>query len=183
MQGRSYLTCLRITNCLALISYASTTFSEPDEDAVDSTGESNAGMSAWSADFRRLLGEVNPTSHETVMLLTLLSSSILDGQPLPPYLPRPAPYALSQRLEKLDAGILSVKHVNEKGYAAFAVLQLAARCIGSDLDILLNSVRKVVGTMDFSWHTVDPEKDQLLADVEEDATPFGPGPSGRLRGF
>jgi hypothetical protein len=148
---------------------------------MNAAGESNAGLTAWSADFRRLLGQINPTSHESVMLLTLLSSSILDGQPLPPYLPHPAPYALSQRLEKLDASILSVKHVNEKGYAAFAVLQLAARCIGSDMDILLDSVRKVVGTMDFSWHKVDPEKEELLTEVDEDVTPFGPG--GRLRGF
>jgi hypothetical protein len=158
---------------LALISYTSSTFSEPDDDTVHSVGEPDAGVSAWSADFRRILGQINPTSQETVMLLTLLSSSILDGQPLPPYLPRPAPYALSQRLEKLDADILSVKHVNDAGYAEFAVLQLAARCIGADLEILLDTIREIVGTMDFGWQEVDPEKDHLLAEGETSTSPVG----------
>jgi hypothetical protein len=91
------------------------------------------------------------------MVLTLLSAAIRDGQPLPPYLPKPKPYALSDRLEALDKDILSVRHVNEPGYAAFAVLQLSARCIGIDLERLIRTVKELVGELDFSFHVVTKE--------------------------
>src|ERR1700712_3486154 len=120
---------------MSLVSYASQTFNE----------EGAEGTTQWSADFRRLMSTPRPTSHETTMVLTLLSAAIRDGQPLPPYLPKPQPYALSDRLEALDKDILSVRHVNEPGYAAFAVLQLSARCIGIDLERLIRTVKELVG--------------------------------------
>ena len=145
---------------MTLISYASNSFTEPD-----GVGE-NAGTSKWSADFRHLMGQINPTTHETVMLLTVLSSCILDGRPLPPSLPRPAPYALSQRLEQLDPQILSARHVNEKGYSAFAVIQLAARCISSDLEKLLNAMEDILGTMDYSYQVLPDGESDDMDDVE-----------------
>src|SRR3954454_476053 len=119
---------------MSLISYASQTYSNeaPDE------------RSEWSKAFRLLMNSISPISHEIVMLLTILSSAIREGRPLPPYMPRPQPFALSQRLESLDPRILSVRHINEPGYAAFAVLQLAARCIGGDLENLTESVKELV---------------------------------------
>jgi hypothetical protein len=129
---------------MSLISYTSQAFGE----------ESSDGVTQWSTDFRRLMTTMRPTSHETTMILTLLSAGIRNGQPLPPYLPKPRPYALSDRLEELDKDILSVRHVDEPGYAAFAVLQLSARCIGIDLEKLIETVKELVGELDFSFHIV-----------------------------
>jgi hypothetical protein len=113
-----------IVNYITLIGYASATFT---------TAESND----WSNDFQRLVGSTNSTSHEITSLLSLLSASITNGQPLPPYLKTPAPYGLSAKLEALDRDILSVRHVAEPGYAAFAVMQVSSRCIVTELERLL----------------------------------------------
>jgi hypothetical protein len=132
---------------MALISYASQTYGSeaPDEG------------SEWSNAFRLLMNSINPVSHEVVMILTILSAAIREGSPLPPYMPRPQPFSLSQRLESLDPRILSIRHINEPGYAAFAVLQLAARCISEDLEKLTASVKELVGVMDFSFRVEEPE--------------------------
>ena len=77
------------------------------------------------------------TSHDIISILVVLSASVTNGQPLPPYLQAPAPYQLSQRLESLDKDILSINHVAEPGYSAFAVTQVATRLIGADLENLI----------------------------------------------
>ena len=76
------------------------------------------------------------------------------GQPLPPYLKAPEPYALNSQLEKLDRDILSVRHMAEPGFAAFACMQIGTRCIGDDVAALLRDVKELVGELDFSFHAV-----------------------------
>jgi hypothetical protein len=143
---------------MSLISYASQTYGN------EAPGEG----SEWSNAFRLLVNSIDPVSHEIVMILTILSSAIREGRPLPPYMPRPQPFSLSQRLESLDPRILSVRHINEPGYAAFAVLQLAARCIGGDLENLIESVKELVGAMDFSFRVeTDASDDGEPSDVPE----------------
>jgi hypothetical protein len=142
---------------MSLISYASQTYAD------EAPGE----RTEWSNAFRLLMNSISPISHETVMLLTILSSSIREGRPLPPYMPRPRPFSLSQRLESLDPRILSVRHINEPGYAAFAVLQLAARCIGADLENLIESVKELVGVMDFSFRVEESEASDDASDIPE----------------
>ena len=56
-----------------------------------------------------------------------------NGNPLPPYLKQPPAYKLSQRLEELDPDILSVSHIAEPGYSAFAVMQIASSIFSDDL--------------------------------------------------
>lgn len=108
----------------------------------------------WSEDFRRVLDGASLTSQEVTSLLSLMSASISNGCPLPPFLRAPVPYQLSQRLEDIDRDILSVRHINEPCYAAFAVIQVSTRCIIGDLDKLLRNVRTLVGELDFSFHAV-----------------------------
>ncbi|OJD30580.1 mfs transporter [Diplodia corticola] len=139
------LTCIENTNrYMALVAFASQTFANPED----------ASQTAWNNDFRRLISSVNLTSHEITSLLTLLSASITNGSPLPPYMQAPAPYRLSRRLEELDTDILSLRHVAEPGYAAFAVIQIATRCIIRDLEKLLKHIKELVGELDFSFHPV-----------------------------
>ncbi|KAL1637039.1 hypothetical protein SLS58_009479 [Diplodia intermedia] len=139
------LNCIENTNrYMALIAFASQTFANPED----------ASQTVWNNDFRRLISSVNLTSHEITSLLTLLSASITNGSPLPPYLRPPAPYRLSRRLEELDHDILSLRHIAEPGYAAFAVIQIATRCIIRDLEKLLKHIKELVGELDFSFHAV-----------------------------
>ncbi|KAH8725865.1 hypothetical protein GQ44DRAFT_680675 [Phaeosphaeriaceae sp. PMI808] len=108
----------------------------------------------WLNDFRRISIETNMTSHEITSLLSLLSSSITNGQPLPPYLTSPAGYELSEKLQAVDQDILSLRHIAEPGYASFAVMAISTRCIHMDLDRLFKAVKKLVGELDFSFHVV-----------------------------
>lgn len=108
----------------------------------------------WFADFRRITTNTNITSHEITSLLALLSSSVTNGQPLPPYLRSPEGYQLSKQLQAVDHDILSLKHIAEPGYAAFAVMAISTRCIHMDLERLLAGVKRLVGELDFSFHVV-----------------------------
>lgn len=118
---------------LSLLGYASDTLMR----LGDNDDESD---SAWIHDFRRLFGRAKVTTHEVTSLLCLLSASITNRQPLPPYLKTPRPYSFTKRLEAIDKDILSIKHIAEPGFAAFAVLQISTRCIVGDVDRLLRYV-------------------------------------------
>ncbi|KAK9233846.1 hypothetical protein V1525DRAFT_415095 [Lipomyces kononenkoae] len=137
-----------IMSYMSLMSYASTTFS---------TNQRTEEEHEWAQDFARVMSLVNITSNEITSLLTLLSSSVISGDPLPPYLQAPPPLELNDRLRALDPEILSVKHIIEPGYAAFAVSQVASKLISYDLEQLLNNVKLLVGEVDFSFHIISTE--------------------------
>ena len=88
-------------------------------------------------DFRELLKTATHTSNEITSLLSLLSLSITTGQPLPPYMKTPTPFSLGRKLESMDRDILSLRHLAEPGYAAFAMMQVTTHCIIADIDKLL----------------------------------------------
>lgn len=111
----------RVLQYTALISYASGTFS------------TSAADSEWSVDFRKLLQSVDATSHQFTSLLSLLSSSLAHARPLPPYLEVPQHRRYVRSLEKIDHDILSVSHIAEPEYSAFAVIQICAQCINDDV--------------------------------------------------
>ncbi|KAL5120032.1 hypothetical protein ACEQ8H_002130 [Pleosporales sp. CAS-2024a] len=158
----------------ALIGYASATFTHPmltpstndspyptknastlpNENPLLSPSLSFTPSPQWFEDFRKLTGSTKITSHEITSLLALLSSSITSGQPLPPYLTVPDAYQLSKRLDFIDRDILSLRHIAEPGYAAFAVMAVSTRCIHMDLQRLLDAVKRLVGELDFSFHVV-----------------------------
>ena len=113
---------------LSLLGYASETISKLGVDEPES---------AWIHDFKTLVANARVTTHQITTVLCLLSASITNRQPLPPYLKTPRPYSFSKRLEELDKDILSLRHMAEPGFAAFAVLQVSTRCIVGDVDRLL----------------------------------------------
>lgn len=153
-----------IFNYSSLISYASATFSEISPlDPDDPNATSHA---QWLNDFRKIIRSANVTSHEITSMLSLLSSSITNGQPLPPYLQAPQSYQLTRRLEAIDGDILNVRHVAEPGYAAFAVLQISTSCINMDIKKLLHAVKKLVGELDFSFHVVSTQSSSSSASNE-----------------
>ncbi|KAF1989874.1 hypothetical protein K402DRAFT_325398 [Aulographum hederae CBS 113979] len=160
-----------IVNYMSLIGYASTAYqlsSDPSSPETD-----------WSTDFRKVLTSINLTSHEITSLLSLLSSSISHGHPVPPYLTTPQPYALAARMEAIDKDILSIRHIGEKGFSAFAVMQVATRCIFADLEKLLKHVKALVGELDFSFHTVSTADERTPASSGETLFGGGAGDAGR----
>lgn len=114
---------------MALISYASQCFSD--------TKHKDSEQGTWLQDMSRLVQIVNVTSHEITSILVLLSASVTNGSPLPPYIKKPQSFKLSEKLEALDADILDVSHISEPGYAAFAVMQIASSLINDDLGKLI----------------------------------------------
>ena len=114
---------------MALISYASVILSDKSDNDPD--------QAIWLRNFARLVKSAKVTSHGVTSTLSLLSASVINGNPLPPYLKAPEPYQLSAKLEALDADILSINHITEPGYAAFAVMQIATSLITNDLAKLI----------------------------------------------
>jgi hypothetical protein len=128
-------------------------------------GRDPVSPSPWLTDFRQLLASLQLTSESATSLLTIISSAISTGKPLPPYLQVPGAVQLNQRLEELDKNILNTRHVCEPGYAVFAVMQLAAATLAEDLGELLRETKKLVGEMNFR---VDVVRDE---DLEADMDP------------
>ncbi|GKZ68801.1 hypothetical protein AnigIFM56816_008033 [Aspergillus niger] len=143
----SIITCIEnIVSYLSLLGYASDTLLQLDGD--------DESDSAWLHDFKRLVASARVTTHEITTLLCLLSASITNRQPLPPYLKAPRPYGFSKRLEALDKDILSLRHIAEPGFATFSVLQISTRCIVGDVERLMRDVKALVGELDFSFHAI-----------------------------
>jgi hypothetical protein len=119
-----------ILNNTALIGYTSTKFITYEESTDVVTQE-------WRNEFGELLASAEKGCDEVTSLLFLMSNCILNAQPLPPHLHMPEPYSLLQRLQVVNRDILDISHVAERGYSAFAVMQIASRSINSDLDKLV----------------------------------------------
>jgi hypothetical protein len=119
-----------VVNYVSLVEYASRTFEKIQGDSAESGSE-------WFNDFKTVLQGQSLTTHEITSLLSLLSASITNQQPLPPYLKTPRPYSFDAQLRELDKDILSIRHSIEPGYAAFSVIQLSSRLIISDLEKLI----------------------------------------------
>lgn len=107
--------------------------------------------SEWLEALSTLVDTINPTSHAITSILSLLSASVTQGSALPPFIQLPEPYDLSRRLEALDKGILDVRHVEEPGYSAYAVLQVCSSLVTDDLARLVDHVKDLVGETDFSF--------------------------------
>lgn len=114
-----------VLNWTALISFASNAFSTTDDHEGD-----------WQTVFRHLLGGVQTTSNDITSRLCILSNSISNGTPLPPYMKPLEPYGLLTTIQSIDKNILSINHIAEPGYAAFAVMQIASRTLIYDLNRL-----------------------------------------------
>ncbi|USP81966.1 hypothetical protein yc1106_09240 [Curvularia clavata] len=164
-----------IVNYTALLGYTSQAFTDPKlhELAANPTSPSVSDPNSpdhhraqWFNDFRCVLLDAKVTSHETTSMLAMLSSSIQNAQPLPPYLRAPPGAQLSHKLEMVDPEILGLRHIAEPGYAAFAVMAVSTRCINMELERLLKAVKGLVGELDFSFHIVSTKEDEDRASNE-----------------
>ena len=143
-----------VFNYMALISYSSMTF----------TSDSLNEESAWLKDFRSFTKDLNLTSHEMTSTLCLVSASVTNSQPLPPYLKLPKPYNLGRRMEAIDPELLSPSHIREQAYAAFAVLEIASTLVSEEIGRIVKLVQKLVGEVDFSFHIISTSSDASSTD-------------------
>ncbi|ETI21519.1 hypothetical protein G647_07866 [Cladophialophora carrionii CBS 160.54] len=127
-------------NYMALTAYSSHTF------------QSSGPESDWLKDFRRLTARSRLTSPELTSTLCLASASVTNSQPLPPYITVPHPIDIADQLAAIDPAILSITHIKEPCYAAFAVLEIASILIMQEMTAVLSKVRDLVGEVDFSVH-------------------------------
>lgn len=132
------------------MSYATQTWSADDGFFYPNTNPTQ--RREWLRKLAALVDSVNPTSHAITSVLTLLSASVTQGAALPPYMQLPESFDLNTRLEKLDRGILGIRHVEEPGYSAYAVLQVCSSLVVGDLRGLVEDVKELVGETDFSFH-------------------------------
>lgn len=128
---------------ISLIAYASKSFSLSKDDGT---------KDQWQHDFLKLVSSVETTSEQVSSRLALLSNSVSNGTPLPPYLQPIQSYNLDDKLRMINREILGINHIAEPGYAAFAVMQIASRSLVYDLNKLTNDVKSLVGELDFSFH-------------------------------
>ncbi|TEY76302.1 hypothetical protein BOTCAL_0060g00130 [Botryotinia calthae] len=136
--------CSNIMGYLALMSYTTKAWSKDNHTNTDT-------RSKWLRDLATVMDEVEPTSHQITSTLALLSAAISAGVALPPFIQLPQPYSLNRRLEALDSGILDSRHIQEPGYSAYAVMQVASSLVTDDLARLVDCVKELVGETDFSF--------------------------------
>jgi hypothetical protein len=147
-----------IFNYMTLISYGTRTFSPQQfpfySRAHLSPSTSECDPEPWIHTFRTFIRSLTITSHSITSMLSLLSASITNGLPLPPYLRAPAPYHLGEHLQIASPEILGIEHVTEPCYSAFAVCQVASSLVSEELGRLVELVKGLVGEVDFSFHVV-----------------------------
>jgi hypothetical protein len=141
---------------LSLVGYATQSWSTKT-DHLKSEPSNPATRRAWLNDLTQLIDRIGPTSHSLTSALILLSHSVTQGSPLPPYLGVQKAFDLTKSLEALDSGILDARHVEEPGYSAFAVMQVGNSLINYDLQKLMEAIKELVGETDFSWKVSDSE--------------------------
>jgi hypothetical protein len=146
-----------IINYLSLISY--TAQSWPKDGGSQYPNTAIDKRRPWINDLTGLIATISPTSHQITSTLSLLSASVKQGSALPPYIQVPQSYNLSRRLEALENGILDSRHVEEPGYSAYAVMQVASSLLTDDLARLVDHVKDLVGETDFSFLVNDSSVD------------------------
>lgn len=136
----------KIFHYLYLISYAANSFVTTTDD----------DESEWVQDFRRFTAEISITSHRFTSILCQVSASIINCQALPPYLSVPKPEPLSERMSEVDPDILSIEHIHEPSYAAFAALTVTSSLLSEEMSRIVRLVKDLVGEVDFSYAVVKP---------------------------
>ncbi|KAL3483213.1 hypothetical protein BJX62DRAFT_249785 [Aspergillus germanicus] len=91
-------------------------------------------------------------SHSITSLLCHLSSSITNAQPLPPFLSAGDTFPLARRLQEVDGGLLSLRHVEDPAFSAFVAMEVLRSVVGHELGGLLRNVRELVGEISFDFH-------------------------------
>lgn len=156
------------------------TATQSEESSASTTVATIADDDAWATQFRAFAASSHQrvTSHEITSTLCLLSAAIKTGQPLPPYMSPPKPFAATsarspgpaattagekrggEGLGESEGGLLGIEHFAHPAYAAFAVQEVASAFVTAELGRLVKGVRDLVGEVDFSFHVLETGSDR-----------------------
>lgn len=76
-------------------------------------------------------------SHHITSLLCHISASIANAQPLPPYLSTGESFPLARQMQRIDEGLLSIKHIGDPAFSAFVSLEVLRSVVSFNLQDLL----------------------------------------------
>ncbi|RDW58136.1 hypothetical protein BP6252_13547 [Coleophoma cylindrospora] len=110
---------------------------------------------AWLSDLAELIGPMNPTEERITSILGQLSAAVAGGRALSMRIETSKPYQLSEKLRRLDPEILDVKHMQELGYSAYAVMEIISSMITHNLNVLVVSIESLVGIVAFDFGVID----------------------------
>jgi hypothetical protein len=130
-------------NYLTIIAYASESFA---------TARLDPETSKWLAQFAKSRSDSDDESHKITSLLALLSASVRNGHALPPYLKAPSDFRLSDELVGDGTHVLDLSNLDEPGFRAIAVIEVAQRCLVDSINRMAEHVKELVGEVDFSYH-------------------------------
>jgi hypothetical protein len=133
-----------VVNYLTIIAFASEAFTAARLDPSTST---------WLTEFSA--SRTDHKSHKITSLLALLSASVRNAQPLPPYTKAPSPYPpLAGIPVGGDTHILGLNNLDQPGFRAIAVIGVAHECLTDSMDVIVGLVRDLVGEVDFSYQII-----------------------------
>ena len=110
---------------------------------------------AWLSDLSKLIGPINSTEEKITSILFQLSAAVATGRALPPGLEAPKPYQLSEKLRDLDPDVLHIKHMQDVGYSAYAVMEIISSMITHKISVLVTTIEKLVGVVNFDFTAGD----------------------------
>lgn len=115
----------------------------------------NSRSKQWLSDLSKLIRPINPTEVKITSILFQLSAAVETGRALPPGLEAPRPYQLSTKLRELDPDVLDIKHMQDMGYSAYAVMEILSSMITYKISVLVTTIEKLVGVANFDLMVED----------------------------
>lgn len=102
------------------------------------SSESEKKEDAWMVQMASIaLKSADFNSHRITSLLCHISASISNTQPLPPYLETPPSFPLARQMQRIDGGLLSIKHIEDPAFSAFVALEVLRSAVSFGLKDLL----------------------------------------------
>ncbi|RFU27990.1 Catechol 1,2-dioxygenase, partial [Scytalidium lignicola] len=148
---------------MSLLSYATEIW---EAEGPSSNYFHNSHSKAWLSDLSKLIGPINPTEEKITSILLQLSAAVVTGRALPPGLEAPKPYQLSAKLRELDPDLLHIKHMQEVGYSAYAVMEIISSMITHKISVLVKTIEKLVGVVNFDFMTGDLDDNDKAGKIE-----------------
>lgn len=109
----------------------------------------------WLSDLSKLIGPMSRSEEKITSILFTLSAAVSTGGALPPTIETPKPYQLSENLMSLDPDVLHIKHMQELGFSAYAVMDIISTMIAYRIIDLMKTTEKLVGVARFEFVETD----------------------------
>ncbi|KAL4814960.1 hypothetical protein BDW67DRAFT_80690 [Aspergillus spinulosporus] len=136
---------------MALMAQTAQAFQNPSLSSTpENTSRENQFANKWSSRLATVaLQSADFKSHAATSLLCHLGSAVLNAQPLPPYLSAGASFPLARSVRQTDKDLMSIRHIQDPAFSAFASLEVLRSVVGVGLGELLGDVKSLVGELSF----------------------------------